>query len=191
MATAKTTYDFWGRPATSTSSDAVATAHTYSYNPNTQTATLDADVQGLRQWKKTTLDGFGCAIEVDSGYDTTTVTIVETQYTPCACSSIKNKKMWRTALPTAPGAYVQRTTHNYHARRRTLRVMKPDGSMTHRSYAGNTTTGTGPAGKWKKFTYDGPNNPALAAWEPAPPRHPGQLPQMRQYCPAHWRISGR
>ena len=164
-ATVNTTYDIYGRPATSTSSDGVTTTYTYSYNPNTQTATLDADAQGRHQWKKTTLDGFGRAIEVDSGYDTTTVTIVETQYAPCACSPIG--KMWRTSLPHAPGGNVQWTTYVYDARGRTIEMWKPDGSITHYSYAGNVTTVTDPAGKWKKFTYDAQNNLVMVT-EPDP-----------------------
>ncbi len=143
----------------------MTTTYTYSYNPNTQTATLDADAQGHHQWKKTTLDGFGRAIEVDSGYDTTTVTIVETQYAPCACSPIG--KMWRTSLPHAPGANVQWTTYVYDARGRTIEVWAPDGSITHYSYAGNVTTVTDPAGKWKKFTYDAQNNLVMVT-EPDP-----------------------
>ena len=181
-ATVNTTYDIYGRPATAISSDGVTTTYTYSYNPNTQTATLDADAQGHHQWKKTTLDGFGRAIEVDSGYDTTTVTIVETQYAPCACSPIG--KMWRTSLPHAPGAVVQWTTYVYDARGRTIEVWAPDGSITHYSYAGNVTTVTDPAGKWKKFTYDAQNNLVMVT-EPDPANGNNTLLTNYSYNPAN------
>jgi RHS repeat-associated protein len=75
--------------------------------------------------------------------------------------------MWRTSLPHAPGANVQWTTYVYDARGRTIQVWKPDGSITHYSYAGNVTTVTDPAGKWKKFTYDAQNNLVMVT-EPDP-----------------------
>jgi len=53
---------------------------------------------------------------------------------------------------------VQWTTYVYDARGRTIEMWSRTGSITHYSYAGNVTTVTDPAGKWKKFTYDAQNN---------------------------------
>ena len=61
-----TTYDVYGRPMQTRIPDGAITAYTYSYSPPTQTATVNG------RWKKTTLDGFGRTIQVDSGHDDVT-----------------------------------------------------------------------------------------------------------------------
>jgi RHS repeat-associated protein len=145
-ANATTTYDVYGRPATSKVPDGAITTYTYTYLPNTQTATL-----GTR-WTKTTLDGFGRAMKVETGHDSTTVSVAETEYAPCACSPLG--KLYRTARPHAPGDPKQWTTYTYDASGRTLTVKLPDNSTTQYAYTGNTTMVTDPAGKWKKQTTD-------------------------------------
>jgi YD repeat-containing protein len=102
-----TTYDPQGRPQKTKIPDGAETNYTYTYVPNTQTATLGSGT-GAR-WKKTTLDGFGRTIRVETGHDSTTVSQVDTQYTACACSPLG--KLWRTSAPYAPGGSPQWTTY--------------------------------------------------------------------------------
>jgi hypothetical protein len=144
-ANSTTTYDDWGRPLTSKIPDGAQT--TYTYTMNTQTATL-----GTR-WTKTTLDGFGRTVKVETGHDGVTPTLVaETEYAPCACSPLG--KLKRTSRPHAPNAVPLWTTYTYDGRGRTLTVTLPDGSVTAYLYQGNTTKVTDAAGKWKKQTTD-------------------------------------
>ena len=158
-ATFTTGYDVYGRPIGSTSSDGAATTYTYTYNPNTQTATVNG------RWTKTTLDGFGRTIEVDTGNGSTTVSVAETQYAPCACSPLG--KLWRTSRPHAPGAPPIWTTYTYDASGRTIAVTLADGSTTTTAYVGNQTTVTDAAGKWKTYTRDAIGN-LIAVTEPNP-----------------------
>jgi hypothetical protein len=48
----------------------IATNYVYENSPSRQTAALDADANGYRQWKRTTLDGFGRPIKVETEFDT-------------------------------------------------------------------------------------------------------------------------
>jgi YD repeat-containing protein len=159
-ATSTTNYDTYGRPTNSTIADGAQTTYTYTYNPNTQTATLG------NRWKKTTLDGFGRTIKVETGHHTTTVAVVDTEYAPCACAPLG--KMRRVSQPHAPGATPVWTTYTYDASGRTLTVTAADGaSVTQYAYQGNKTTVTDPAGKWKTFTNDANGNLVTVA-EPNP-----------------------
>ena len=118
------------------------------------------------RWKRTTLDGLGRTIRVETGHDSVTVSTVDTQYAPCACSPLG--KLWRVSQPYAPGATVYWTTYTYDASGRTLTVTAPDGaSTTHYAYQGNQTTVTDPAGKWKTHTTDAFGNLVTVA-EPDP-----------------------
>jgi YD repeat-containing protein len=97
-----TTYDSYGRPAQTTIPDGAVTTYTYAYynsatqsGANSQTATLDG------RWQTTTLDGFGRTIRVQTGNGSTTVSTVDTQYAPCACSPLG--KMSAVSQPYAPG----------------------------------------------------------------------------------------
>ncbi len=163
-ATSSMTYSY-GRPSSSTSSDGAVTDYTYTYQPNTQTATITTG--SSTQWKKTTLDGFGRAISVQTGHDSTTVSEVDTQYAPCACSPLG--KLWRTSVPFAAGGSPSGwTTYTYDGSGRTLTVTKPDGvSVTTYLYQGNTTKITDPASKWKSFTNDASGN-LISVTEPDP-----------------------
>ena len=59
-----------------------------------------------------------------------TVTQVDTQYGPCACSPLG--KMTRVSLPYAPGGTPVWTTYTYDSSGRTLTVRAPDGvSVPH------------------------------------------------------------
>jgi len=164
-----TTYDSYGRPATTTSPDGLVTNYTYTYYPsaNTQTATINqpAPLSGTR-WKRTTLDGFGRTIRLETGHDGVTVSTVDTQYAPCACSPLG--KVSAVSQPYAPGATPVWTTYTYDGSGRTLSVTLPDGaSVTRYSYQGNQTTVTDPAGKWKTSSTDAMGN-LLAVTEPDP-----------------------
>ena len=151
-ATGTTTYDGLRRPTQTTIPDGAVTNYTYAYagmngaTANQQTATL-----GTR-FKRTTLDGFGRVTRVETGHDATTVSQVDTQYAPCACSALG--KLWRTSQPYAPGGTPVWTTNAYDASGRTLTVTAPDGSVIRYSYSGNQTTVTDAAGKWKTSVSD-------------------------------------
>ena len=154
-----TDYDGYGRPATSKVVDGAVTNYTYTYNPNVQTATLG------NRWKKTTMDGFGRVTKAETGHDGVTVSVVDTQYAPCACSPLG--KLWRVSQPHDPAAPVYWTTYTYDGSGRTLTATAPDGSITRYSYQGNQTTVTDPAGKWKTFSNDAMGN-LVTVTEPNP-----------------------
>jgi len=161
-----TTYDSYGRPAQTTIPDGAVTTYTYAYynsatqsGANSQTATLDG------RWQTTTLDGFGRTIHVQTGNGSTTVSTVDTQYAPCACSPLG--KMSAVSEPYAPGGTPVWTTYTYDASGRTLTVTAPDGSTTRYAYQGNNTTVTDPAGKWKTSIVDAYGNPIVVT-EPNP-----------------------
>jgi hypothetical protein len=89
-------YDAYARPNQTSSPHGATTSMTYTSSPATTTATTNG------RWVKTTMDGLGRTVKVESGHGTTTVSVVETEYTPCACTPLG--KMLRTSLPFAPGA---------------------------------------------------------------------------------------
>src|ERR1035437_9367820 len=156
-----TTYDGWGRPTTTKIPDGAVTTYGYAYvkvdgtGVNQQTAMLGTGTAA--RWKRTTLDGFGRVVRVESGNGLATtpaVSQVDTQYAPCACSPLG--KMWRVSMPYAPSGAPIWTTYTYDGSGRTLTVTAPDGSVTrteylsaYGSYTGNLVRMTDPAGKWK------------------------------------------
>ena len=87
-----------------------------------------------------------------TGHGTTTVSTVETEYGPCACSALG--KMTRQSLPYAPGQTPKWTSYYYDGAGRTLSVWSTDGDVTNYVYQGRMTQVTDPKGKWKKFTTD-------------------------------------
>ncbi len=145
--TASLSYTSSERPTSSTSPTGAVTSYTYvdGISPSV-TATTNG------HWVKTIKDGFGRTVETDTGYGTTTVSIVKTNYISCGCSPIG--KMNQTSEPYAPGGSPIYTTYNYDGLGRTASVLGPDGSVTSYSYSGNTVTVTDPSGRWKKFTMD-------------------------------------
>ena len=169
-----TTYDTSGRPQQTKIPDGAQTNYTYTYNPNTQRAALVPNPVTAptveTQWKKTTQDGFGRATRVETGHDAVTVSQVDTQYAPCACSPLG--KLWRVSQPYAPNGTPVWTTYTYDGSGRTLTVTAADGaSVTSYNYQGNQTTVTDPAGKWKKFTTDAMGN-LITVTEPDPASGP-------------------
>jgi RHS repeat-associated protein len=145
--TATTAYDYSGRPTSSTSPYGATTTYTYTNSPPTTTATTNG------RWTKTTMDGLGRTIKVETGYGSTTVSTADTEYDSCACSPLGKVK--RVSQPYAPGGTVYWTTYSYDCLGRTVSVAQPGSSGTATYvYQGNTVTLTDSAGKWKKYTLD-------------------------------------
>ena len=146
-ATVDVDYDAYGRPTRSKSPNGAWTD--YTYGPTATPPWTKATTNG--KWSKTTFDGFGRAIKSEAGYGSTTVSITDTEYEPCACSPLA--KLKRTSRPYAPGGTVYWTTSTYDALGRTIAVSLPNGAGTSTtSYQGNVVTVTDPAGKWGKST---------------------------------------
>jgi len=107
---------------------------------------------------------------VQSGHDSTTVSEVDTQYGPCACSPLG--KMWRVSLPYAYGGTPVWTTYTYDGSGRTLTVTKPDGtSVTRYAYAAAISFVMDPAYKWKQFVSNARGNLVMVI-EPDPNNQP-------------------
>jgi len=104
-------------------------------------------VQGSARWTRTTADGLGRPVKVETGDGSGTKTIVDTEYEACGCTPFGKTK--RVSNPYAPGGTVYWTTYTYDAIGRTVSVSQPGGSGTS-----NTTTATDAAGRWKKYTND-------------------------------------
>jgi YD repeat-containing protein len=98
-------------------------------------------------------------VKVEAGDNRTrsTLSTVDTQYAPCACSPLG--KMSQVSIPYKLGEAVVWTKYQYDASGRTTRVTAPDGvSVTAYAYQGNQTTVTDAAGKWKKYTTNAMGN---------------------------------
>lgn len=144
-------YDGYGRVSNTRTPEGVVTNFTYTYNPAVQTGT---NPDG--RFTKSTQDGLGRTVRVETGDAAGAKSIVDTEYDSCACSPIGKVK--RVSQPYAPGGTPVWTTYSYDALGRTLSVTLPDGSASSTAYLANTTTATDPAGKWKKYTIDGLGN---------------------------------
>jgi len=100
-ASGTTTYDSYGRPQSTTIPDGAVTNYAYTYvgiggaTANQQTATLTTGT--ATRWKRTTLDGFGRVVRVENGNGSTTVSQVDTEYAPCACSPLGCRSLMRRA----------------------------------------------------------------------------------------------
>ncbi|MEZ5355296.1 MAG: hypothetical protein R2762_21895 [Bryobacteraceae bacterium] len=105
---------------------------------------------------RTTMDGFGRPVKVETGTggltgSITVVSTVDTEYAACACTPMGKVK--RVSQPYAPGGTVYWTTYNYDQLGRTTSVVLPSGmGTTGYVYEGNTVKVTDAASKWKKFT---------------------------------------
>jgi YD repeat-containing protein len=115
--TTSITYDAYARPATSTSPHGAVTTYSYTNSPPTTTATVNG------RWTRTTTDGFGRTIKVEAGQTNpaVTVSVVDTEYTPCACSPLGKVK--RVSEPHTPFGAVHWTTYNYDPMGRTTSVV--------------------------------------------------------------------
>lgn len=150
--TSSLSYDGYARPSSSASPHGASTTYTYTNSPPTTKATTNG------RWVKTTMDGLGRTIKVETADSTNTVlSVVDTEYDSCACSPLGKVK--RVSQPYAPGATVYWTTNTYDALGRTVSVSLPNGTgTTTYLYQGNTTKVTDPAGKWKTYTTDAMGN---------------------------------
>ncbi len=154
--TSSYSYDSYGRPAQTNNITGQVLNTTYTNSPPTETTTT-----GTR-WTKTTFDGLARHLKVETGYNTgstpTTVFVVDTVYTPCACTPIG--KTLKVSLPHAPGAgTIYWTEFVYDAIGRTIQVKQPNSSGTAvSSYLGNTVTSADAAGKWKTYESDALGN---------------------------------
>lgn len=168
-------YDAAARPVTTSSPYGAVTNLTFNDTASPPTRLAITNGHGTR----TTLDGFGRAIKVETGTGTTTslttvFSVVESVYDSCGCSPLG--KLKQTSMPYAPGGTPVNTIYAYDGMGRTLTQTAPDGSVTHYAYAGNSVTVTDPAGKWKQYYMDTLGNVSLVA-EPNPdagsPSSPG------------------
>ena len=146
-ASTSTIYDAFARPTSTTSPHGAVTDYAYNNPERTTTATTNG------RWTKTTMDGLGRTVKVETGYGTTTVSIAGTEYDSCGCSPLGKVK--RVSQPYAPGGTVYWTTYSYDCLGRTVSVAQPGntGTTTY-VYEGNTVKVTSPSGKWKKYTTD-------------------------------------
>ncbi|SPF56015.1 hypothetical protein SBA4_7630002 [Candidatus Sulfopaludibacter sp. SbA4] len=107
---------------------------------------------------------------MEKGHDSVTISTVDTQYAPCACSPLG--KISAVSQPYAQGGTPAWTTYTYDGSGRTLTVTAPDtSSVTRYTYKGNQTTVTDPAGKTKTFTTDAMGN-LTTVTEPDPNNQP-------------------
>ncbi len=86
-----------------TSPYSVATVYSYSNTAPQVKVTIAVAPQ---RWTKKYLDGFGRTVKAESEYTQnntdTVVSVIETQYEPCACTPMGKVK--RVSQPHAPGA---------------------------------------------------------------------------------------
>lgn len=142
-------YDANARPTSTTSPFGAVTSTAYGDTGTPPTKTVS--VNG--RWTRTTMDGLGRPIKVETGDSSSTKSVAETVYDSCGCSPLG--KMKQTASPHAPGATPNWTTYTYDGIGRTLSVVAADGaSTTTYLYQGNTVKVTDPAGKWKQYWMD-------------------------------------
>ena len=155
------TYDGQARPAHSKSKFGVVTYYTYNdtASPPNMVATTNS------HWVQTAMDGLGRTIQSNTGYNSTTVSKMDTTYIPVACSAFGSRN--QISQPYAPGGSDAWTVYNYDASGRTINVVQPDGSTTSYVYQGNNVIVYDPAGNWKEFTMDALGNLATV-WEPDP-----------------------
>src|SRR6266542_1396111 len=160
-ASASASYDGSGQPLQTASPHGAIT--TYSYNYNGSASTVTATTNG--HWVRQTTDGLGRVIKVETGDASSTKSVVNTVYGPCACSPMG--KVLQVSLPHGPNDSPQYTTYTYDGRGRTLTIRKPDNSLTTYQYTGNTTKVIDAAGNWKIFTMDATGN-LVQVTEPDP-----------------------
>ncbi len=134
---------------------------------------------------------------METGDASGTKSAAETQYAPCGCTPLG--KMFRTAVPHAPGATPAWTTYTYDGIGRTLSVKAADGaSTTTYTYAGNSVTVTDPAGKSKTYTTDflgqlvqvSEPNPGGGGGVNTPPWYNASWAKRKAFTIDHTKVSG-
>jgi RHS repeat-associated protein len=169
-----TAYDLYARPSSSTSKTGAMTNYYYIASPPQTLSYTNPNSNPAGRVTRTTLDGFGRPIKVESGtgtYSLGTITMsavnsqVDTTYAPCACSPLG--KLSSVTRPHTPGVTNGgKTTYTYDGIGRTVSVVSggtdsggstTTGTTTY-AYSGATVTITDPAGKYKIFTTDAVGN---------------------------------
>jgi len=176
---AYTAHDSYGRvsytvaPSQSAGGTGARTSYTYGYTSGAWTVTATTNnTGGGNHWTKTTLDGLGRTVSVQAGHDSTTLSEVDTAYTPCACGPV-GKTSWQSQPYQPPNSTPPGTTYTYDALGRTTNVLLADGaSHTQYLYQGNATTVIDPATKWKQYLNDAFGN-LVTVLEPDPTSNPG------------------
>jgi len=114
-ASTSTVYDTYARPSQTTSPFGAVTTYAYTLVPPTVTATTNG------HWTRQTLDGFGRTIKTEAGDSSSTQSVSESVYGPCACSPLG--KLIQQSLAHAPNSNsVTWTTYSYDGVGRTLSV---------------------------------------------------------------------
>jgi RHS repeat-associated protein len=145
-------YDANARPQNTTSPFGALTTYTYNDNPPPSTAPNKIAIT-LGRFTKTSYDGLGRTIRVETGDGNGTKSQVDTVYDSCGCTPLG--KMTQQSMPYTPGATPVWTQYTYDGLGRTLTVTAPDNSVTSTyAYQGNVVTVTDAGGKWKKFSMD-------------------------------------
>ena len=147
-------YDTYGRPSTATSPYGAVTTYSYFYG----SGAFSQQASGPSGITTTTLDGLGRPILVTRGDSISPRSSTATVYAPIAGAPLGKVTQVSQPYPAAlsPSAW---TTTTYDGLGRSLSAKLPDNlSTTTYAYAGNQTTVTDPAGKWKTFTSDVMNN---------------------------------
>jgi len=172
-ASASVTYDSYARPQGSNSPHGASTAFTYVNSPPSKTATTNG------HWTKTSYDGLGRPIKVESGDGTGTKSIVRTDYDSCACSPLGKVK--QVSQPYTGASPSQWTVYQYDGLGRVTQVNHPAGSgATKYFYEGNTVKVEDAAGKWKKFETDVFGN-LTKVTEPNPVGSPAEVDTTYTY----------
>ena len=115
-------YDAASRPASTQGVDGDAVTYTYSTPSRYSMATTG------KKFVKTSVDGLGRTVKVETGYNPSPGTsvvesVVDTEYAPCACTPMG--KMKRVSQPYKPGNPVVWTTYTYDELGRVLAVTHP------------------------------------------------------------------
>jgi RHS repeat-associated protein len=174
--TGSISYDGNARPYQTTSPYGAVTTYTYNdtASPPNKIATTDG------HWVETEMDGFGRTIKTITGYGSTTVSTVDTQYAPCGCSPLG--KLSKVSQPYAPGQSDYWTTYTYDASGRTTSIALQDTpnstSTTTYSYTGTVVYSVDPAGIQKSFGMDAFGN-LQYVWEIDPDPTPGTVVQTQ------------
>lgn len=177
-ATESTTYDAYQRTSTVTSADGVVTTYAYSYSPNQVKASISSP---SAQWTRTTYDGFGRAVKVESAHDSTVVSTQDTKYSTCGATPLG--KSSQASNPYGSGETEYWTTYIYDGSCRQTNATKPDNSVTANLYSGNTVQTTDPAGAWNNYANDAMGN-LTSVTEPNPGGS-GTLPTNYSYNAAN------
>jgi len=146
-------FDSFARQTGTTSPFGASTGYSYSSAPYSSSNPATVTVATNGRWTKTTMDGLGRTVKVETGDSSGTKSQTDTVYDSCGCSP--TGKMIKQSMPHAPNATPVWTTYTYDGIGRTLLSLAPDGaSVTTYTYYGGVVTVFDPTGKWKSYSMD-------------------------------------